>query len=94
MHPVYIVVEHMAKKIKHNDLTHYFLRDHKDLPPAYLASCRKFFDSICWPDYYGGGPDTKHKIFRLRDYKPQAASHKPQAASCDNLSHLHKKKSR
>jgi hypothetical protein len=26
--------------------------------------------------------------------KPQAASNKPQAASCDNLSHLHKKKSR
>ena len=71
----------MPKRIKHNDLTHYFLRNHKDLPPAYLASCRKFFDSICWPDYYGGGPDTKHKIFRLRDYKPQAASDKPQAAS-------------
>jgi len=27
-------------------------------------------------------------------FKPQAASGKPQAASCDNLSHLHKKKSR
>ena len=27
-------------------------------------------------------------------FKPQAASNKPQAASCDNLSHLHKKKSR
>ena len=26
--------------------------------------------------------------------KPQAASGKPQAASCDNLSHLHKKKTR
>jgi len=26
--------------------------------------------------------------------KSQAASNKPQAASCDNLSHLHKKKSR
>ncbi len=26
--------------------------------------------------------------------KPQATSGKPQAASCDNLSHLHKKKSR
>ena len=59
------------KRIKHNDLTHYFLRDHKDLPPAYLASCKKFFDSICWPDYYGGGPDTKNKIFRLRDYRPK-----------------------
>jgi hypothetical protein len=31
------------KKIKHNDLTHYFLRDHKELPASYLASCKKFF---------------------------------------------------
>ena len=31
------------KRIKHNDLTHYFLRDHNELPPAYLASCEKFF---------------------------------------------------
>jgi hypothetical protein len=28
------------------------------------------------------------------NFKAQAASDKPQAASCDNLSHLHKKKSR
>jgi hypothetical protein len=34
------------KRIKHNDLTHYFLRDHNTLPPAYLASCEKFFKSI------------------------------------------------
>jgi hypothetical protein len=34
------------KKIKHNDLTHYFLRDHKDLPPAYVKSCQKFFNSL------------------------------------------------
>jgi hypothetical protein len=29
-----------------------------------------------------------------RSNKPQAPSGKPQAASCDNLSHLHKKKTR
>ena len=34
------------KRIKRNDLTHYFLRDHKDLPRAYLASCQEFFDSL------------------------------------------------
>ena len=28
------------------------------------------------------------------NFKPQATSDKPQAASCDNLSHLHKEKSR
>jgi hypothetical protein len=83
MHPVYIVVEHMAKKIKHNDLTHYFLRNHRDLPPAYLASCRKFFDTL-------------HKNYEMNDdclYVPvcrgwhpksewQATSNKPQATSC------------
>ena len=34
------------KRIKHNDLTHYFLRPHHTLPRAYLASCEKFFKSI------------------------------------------------
>ena len=36
----------MNTRIKHNDLTHYFLREHDQLPEAYLRSCRKFFDSI------------------------------------------------
>jgi len=34
------------KRIKHNDLTHYFLRDHAELPQAYLASCEKFFKEL------------------------------------------------
>jgi hypothetical protein len=34
------------KRIKHNDLTHYFLRKHSELPRAYLTSCQEFFDSI------------------------------------------------
>ena len=34
------------RKIKHNDLTHYFLRPHSELPQAYLASCEKFFKSL------------------------------------------------
>ena len=33
----------MGKRIKHNDLTHYFLRDHGTLPASYLASCEEFF---------------------------------------------------
>jgi hypothetical protein len=33
-------------RIKHNDLTHYFLRDHDQLPKAYLRKCDKFFQSI------------------------------------------------
>jgi len=36
----------MMIKFKHNDLTHYFLREHSELPQAYLASCEKFFKSI------------------------------------------------
>jgi len=34
------------KRIKHNDLTHYFIRDHRELPAGYLRSCKKFFKSI------------------------------------------------
>ena len=34
------------KRIKHNDLTHYFMADHKDLPVSYLARCEKFFKSL------------------------------------------------
>jgi hypothetical protein len=34
------------KRIKHNDLLPWFTDDHRDLPPAYLKSCQKFFDSI------------------------------------------------
>jgi hypothetical protein len=34
------------RNIKHNDLTHYFLRPHDQLPRVYLASCEKFFKSI------------------------------------------------
>jgi len=36
----------MKKRIKHNDLTHYFLRPHEQLPRAYLRKCEKFFKSI------------------------------------------------
>jgi hypothetical protein len=31
------------KRIKHNDLLPWFTDDHRDLPPAYLKSCQKFF---------------------------------------------------
>ena len=36
----------IKKRIKHNDLTHYFMRPHEDLPAAYLASCNKFFNEL------------------------------------------------
>ena len=36
----------MNTRIKHNDLTHYFLRDHDQLPASYLKSCNKFFKEL------------------------------------------------
>jgi hypothetical protein len=33
-------------KIRNNDLTHYFLRPHNQLPQGYLRSCKKFFDGL------------------------------------------------
>jgi len=33
-------------RIKNNDLTHYFLRPHNQLPQGYLNHCRKFFKEL------------------------------------------------
>jgi len=33
-------------RIFKRDLTHYFLRDHDQLPDAYLRSCKKFFKEL------------------------------------------------
>jgi 3-hydroxy-3-methylglutaryl CoA synthase len=33
-------------RILKRDLTHYFLRDHEELPDAYLRSCKKFFKEL------------------------------------------------
>ena len=66
----------MKKRIKHNDLTHYFLREHSTLPRAYLASCEKFFKEL-----------TQKRIRENMGLEPgevddgQAPSNKPQAAS-------------
>jgi len=34
------------KRIKHRDLTHYFIREHSTLPAGYLRSCEKFFKEL------------------------------------------------
>jgi len=64
----------MSKRIKHNDLTHYFIREHSTLPAAYLASCEKFFKTLkcrqasasChpdgWPAGRGEGGPAGHKL--------------------------------
>jgi hypothetical protein len=35
-----------VKRIRHNDLTHYFMTPHEQLPASYLKSCKKFFKSL------------------------------------------------
>ena len=63
----------MAKIIKHNDLTHYFLREHSTLPRAYLRKCEKFFQSI------------QDRLITKKDaaflFKKEASSSKRQASS-------------
>tara|TARA_R100000008_G_scaffold67225_1_gene44286 strand:- start:30 stop:269 length:240 start_codon:yes stop_codon:yes gene_type:complete len=59
------------KRIKHNNLIHYFLRDHAELPRAYLASCRKFFKDI----------EQREGIKFAGKFKPEASSIKHQAPS-------------
>jgi len=66
------------KRIKHNDLTHYFLRDHSTLPRAYLASCEKFFKSI---KQRGLTKREERLGWITRGHEPQASSSKPQASS-------------
>ena len=64
----------MKKRIKHNDLTPYFLRDHAELPQAYLASCEKFFKEL-----------IQKRIRENMGLKPgevdDGSSDKPQASS-------------
>jgi len=54
------------KKIrsKHGNVFNYFACDHRDLSPAYVRSCEKFFNSLEQPD---------------PSHKQQATSDKPQA---------------
>jgi hypothetical protein len=60
----------MKRRIKHNDLTAWFLEDHATLPASYVKSCQKFFDEI-----------SKRQA---TSYKQQASSNKRQAAACTN----------
>ena len=74
----------MSTRIKHNDLTHWFIRDHDQLPDAYRRKCEKFFQSI--QDRLITKKDAaflfKHQAMKE---KQQAASNKPQALIQKNL---------
>jgi hypothetical protein len=63
----------MVKRIKHNDLTHYFLRPNEELPREYVRKCEKFLHSL------------RNTLIKKKDaaalFKLQAASSKLQAQS-------------
>ena len=69
MHPVYIVVDDMAKiKKTYLDFTAYIWRDHKELDPSYLQQCKAFLAQL-----------PRSNPFQDTSSKPQAASDKQQA---------------
>ena len=77
----------MKKRIKHNDLTHYFLREHSTLPRAYLASCEKFFKELTQKrirENMGLEPGEVDDGWPASN-KRQATSHKLQASSNKHL---------
>jgi hypothetical protein len=68
------------KRIKHRDLTHYFLRPHQELPQAYLASCEKFFKELGKKRnkfQASSSNATRHNLFT----EIEASSNKRQASS-------------
>ena len=58
------------KKIKHNNLIHYFMTPHEQLPASYVASCEEFFKWL---------KDCKRTGFKAPSSKLQAPSFKQQA---------------
>ena len=56
---------------KHNDLLNYFVHDKRDLSPAYVKKCEKFFKDI----------EQREGIKFAGKFKPQAPRSKLQAAS-------------
>jgi mRNA-degrading endonuclease RelE of RelBE toxin-antitoxin system len=69
MHPIYIMVDDMAKiKKRYLDFTAYIWRDHKELDSSYLQQCKEFLDKL-----------PRDNPFQAASYKQQATSCKQQA---------------
>jgi hypothetical protein len=86
----------MKRRIKHNDLTAWFLQDHRTLPASYVKSCQEFFDEIskrqATSSKQRGLTKKEERLgWITRGHEPQAASDKPQATS-DKLPHMQTKK--
>jgi hypothetical protein len=58
----------MKRRIKHNDLTAWFLQDHDTLPASYVKSCQEFFK---WLD------ESNKEGFKAPSLKPEASSIEP-----------------
>ena len=70
---------------KHNNLLNYFVHDPRDLSPAYVRSCEKFFKELGKKrnKFKAASNATRHNLFteiEERSLKPQApsATKKPQ----------------
>ena len=57
-------------KSKHNNLLNYFIHDRRDLSPAYVRSCEKFFKELKEPDAWirrklqaSSSNATRHNLF-------------------------------
>jgi len=52
-------------KSKHNDLLNYFIHDHRDLSPAYVRSCEKFFRELGKKrnKFKASSNATRHNLF-------------------------------
>jgi hypothetical protein len=86
----------MKRRIKHNDLTAWFLQDHAQLPASYVKSCQEFFDEIskrqATSSKQRGLTKKEERLgWITRGHEPQAANDKPQATS-DKLPHMQTKK--
>jgi len=76
------------KRIKHNDLTHYFMTPHDQLPASYLASCEKFFIDLKIKKALKDGAYKRWKKLlkqKASSSKLQARSFKLQASSSKRL---------
>jgi hypothetical protein len=81
----------MKRRIKHNDLTAWFLQDHATLPASYVKSCQEFFKWLDESNKEGfKAPSLKPESSKrgleswiTRGHEPQAASDKPEASSIE-----------
>jgi hypothetical protein len=65
-------------RIRKNDLLPWFIQDHGSLPPAYLASCRKFFQELSIKQQ---ATSVRHFVAGQNDPLTPGSSNKRQAVA-------------